>query len=80
MPSRMGQVYQLRQRMWYVKEEMEGTTAEPDSSLSLAQGQAYRLCGSRRPPDPVPPPGPAIGGGKIRAWSSPAPLKEPEGI
>ena len=39
---------------------MEGTSAEPDSSVSRAQGQAYRLCGSPRPPDPVPPPGPTV--------------------
>ena len=56
------------------------TYAELDSSLSQTQGHAYHLCGSPRPPDPVPPPGPAIGGGKILAWSSPAPLTEPEGI
>ena len=48
-------------------------------SLRL-RGDAYHLCGSPRPPDPVPPPGPAVGGGKILAWSSPAPLTEPEGI
>ena len=59
---------------------MQGTSAEPDSSVSRAQGQAYRLCGSPRQPDPIPPPGPTVGGGKIRAWSSPAPLTEPEGI
>ena len=70
MLNRMGQVYQLRPRMWYVEEEMEGTSAEPDSSISRAQGQAYHLCGSPRPPDPVPPLGPTVGGGKIRAWSS----------
>ena len=46
---------------------MEVTYAELDSSVSRAQGQAYRLCGSPRPPDPVPPPGPAVRGGKIRA-------------
>ena len=59
---------------------MEGTSVEPDSSISRAQGQVYCLYGSPQPPDPVPPPGPAVGGGKIRAWSSPAPLTEPEGI
>ena len=59
---------------------MEGTSAEPDSSVSWAQGQAYRLYRSPRPPGPVPTPGPTVGGGKIRAWSSPAPLTEPEGI
>ena len=46
---------------------MEGTSVEPDSSVSRAQGQVYRLCGRPRPPDPVPPPGPAVEGGKIRA-------------
>ena len=59
---------------------MEETSVEPDSSVSRAQGQVYRLYGSPRPPDPVPPPSPAVGGGKIRPWSSPAPLTEPEGI
>ena len=58
---------------------MEVTSAEPDSAVSQAQGQAHRLCGSPRPPDPVSPSGPAVEGGKIRAWSSPAPLTEPEG-
>ena len=80
MQSRMDQEYKLWPRMWYVEEEMEGTPAELDSSVPQAQGQAYRLFGSPRPPDPVPPPGLAVGGGKIRAWSSPAPLTEPEGI
>ena len=56
------------------------TYAELDSSLSQAQGHAYHLCGSPRPPDPVPPPGPATGGGKIRAWSSHAPTTGLEGI
>ena len=46
---------------------MEVTSVEPDSSVSRAQGQVYRLCGRPRPPDPVPPPGPAVEGGKIRA-------------
>ena len=59
---------------------MEGKSVEPDSSVSRAQGQVYRLYGSPRPPDPVPPPGPTVEGGKIRAWSSPAPLIEPKGI
>ena len=59
---------------------MDWTSAEPDSSVSRAQGQAYRLCGSPRPLDPVPPPGSTVEGGKIRAWSSPTPLTEPEGI
>ena len=38
------------------------TYAELDSSLSQAQGHAYHLCGSPRPPDPVLPPGPAAAG------------------
>ena len=80
MLNRMGQVYLLQPLMWYVEEEMEGTSTEPDSSVSRAQGQAYRLCGGPQPSNPVPPPGPAVGDGKIRAWSSPAPLTEPEGI
>ena len=53
---------------------MKVTSAKPDSSVSRAQGQAYRLCGGPQPPDPVPPSGPTVGGGKIRAWSSLAPL------
>ena len=61
MLSRMDKVYQLRPRMWWVEEEMEVTSAEPDSSVSRAQGQAHRLSGSPRPPDPVPPPGPVVG-------------------
>ena len=67
MLNRIGRVYLLQPLMWCVEEEMEGTSAEPDSSVSRAQGQAYRLCGRPMPPDPVPPPGPAVGGGKIRA-------------
>ena len=43
------------------------TSAELDSSVSRAQGQAYHLCGRPQPPNPVPPPGPAVGDGKIRA-------------
>ena len=43
------------------------TSAEPDSAVSRAQGQAYRLCGGPQPPDLVPPPGHAVGDGKIRA-------------
>ena len=74
MLNRMGRVYQLQPLMWYVEEEMEGTSVEPNSSISRAQGQVCRLCGSPRPPNPVSPPGPTVGGGKIRAWSSPAPL------
>ena len=46
---------------------MEVTSTEPDSFVSRAQGQVYHLCESPRPPDPVPPPGPAVRGGKIRA-------------
>ena len=46
---------------------MEVTSAELDSSVSRAQGQVYRLYGCPRPPDPVPPPGPAFKDGKIRA-------------
>ena len=80
MLNRMDPVYQLQPRMWCLEEEMEVTSTEPDSSVSRAQGQVYCLCGSPRPPDPVPPSGPAVKGGKIRAWSSPAPLTEPEGI
>ena len=53
---------------------MEVTSAELDSSISRARGQVYHLCGRPQPPDPVPPPGPVVGGGKIWAWSSPAPL------
>ena len=63
-----------------MEEETQVTYAELDSSLSMAQGHAYHLCGSPRPPDPVPPPGPASGGGKIRAWSSLAPMTGLEGI
>ena len=59
---------------------MEGTYAEPDSSVPQAQGHAYHLCGSPRSPDPVPPLGPTAGGGKIRAWSSHAPTTGLEGI
>ena len=44
------------------------TSVELDSSISRAQGQAYRLYGHPQPPDPgVPPPSPAVGDGKIRA-------------
>ena len=56
------------------------TYAELDSSLSQTQGHAYHLCGSPRPPDLVPPLSPAAGGGKIRAWSSLAPMTGLEGI
>ena len=46
---------------------MEVTSVELDSSVSRAQGQAYRLYGHPHPPDPVPPPSPTVEGGKIRA-------------
>ena len=46
---------------------MEVTSVELDSSVSRAQGQAYHLCGGPQPPDPVPPPGPVVIGGKLRA-------------
>ena len=59
---------------------MEGTYAEPDSSIPRAQGHAYHLCGSPRPRDLVPPPGLAAGGEKIQEWSSLAPSTGPEGI
>ena len=60
-------MYLLRLLTWYVGEEMKGTVVELDSSIPRAQGQAYHLCGRPRPPDPVPPPGPTVGDGKIRA-------------
>ena len=46
---------------------MKVTSVELDYSGSLAQGQVYHLCGGPQPPDPVPPPGPVVVGGKIRA-------------
>ena len=46
---------------------MKGTAVELDSSVSRAQGQVYHLCGCPQPPEPVPPPGPMVGRGKIRA-------------
>ena len=46
---------------------MKVTSVELDSSVSRAQGQAYRLYGHPQPPDLVPPPGPVVVGGKIRA-------------
>ena len=46
---------------------MAVTSAELDSSVSRAQGQAYHLCGGPQPPNSVPPPGLAVGDGKIRA-------------
>ena len=67
MLNRMGREYLLQLPMWYVEEEMEVTSAELDSSVSRAQGQAYHLCGGPQPPDPVPPPGLVVVGGKIRA-------------
>ena len=65
--NRMGREYLQQLLMWYVEEEMKGTAAELDSSVSRAQGQAYHQCGGPQPPDPVPPPGPVVVGGKIRA-------------
>ena len=59
---------------------MEVTSVELDSSVPRAQGQVYRLRGGPQPTDPVPPPGPVVICGKIRAYSSPAPLILPEGI
>ena len=46
---------------------MEVTSVELDSSVPRAQGQVYHLRGRPRPPDPVPPTGPVVGGGKRRA-------------
>ena len=46
---------------------MKVTSVELDSSVSRAQGQVYHLCGRPQPLDPVPPPGPMVVGGKIRA-------------
>ena len=46
---------------------MKAISVEPDSAVSRAQGQVYHLCGGPQPPDPVPPPGPVVVGGKIRA-------------
>ena len=43
------------------------TSMELDSSGSRAQGQAYHQCGGPQPPDLVPPPGPVVVCGKIRA-------------
>ena len=43
------------------------TSVELDSSGSQAQGQVYHLRGGPQPPDPVPPPGPVVICGKIRA-------------
>ena len=43
------------------------TSVELDSSVSQAQGQAYRLYGHPQPPDLVPHPGPTVEDGKIRA-------------
>ena len=80
MLNRMGREYLLQLLMWCVEEEMEVTSVELDSSVSWAHGQADHLCVRPQPPDKIPPPGPAVGDGKIRAWSSPAPLTEPEGI
>ena len=46
---------------------MKVTFVERDSSESRAQGQVYHLRGGPQPPDPVPPPGPVVVCGKIRA-------------
>ena len=43
------------------------TSVELDSSGSRAQGQVYHLRGGHQPPDPVPPPGPMVVDGRIRA-------------
>ena len=43
------------------------TSVELNSSGSRAQEQAYHLRGGPQPPDPVPPPGPVVVCGKIRA-------------
>ena len=43
------------------------TSVELDSSGSRDQGQVYRLRGGPQPADPVPPPGPVVVCGKIRA-------------
>ena len=63
----MGREYRLQLLMWCVEEEMKGTAVELDSSVSRAQGQVYHLCGRPQPPNPVPPLGPVVRGGKIRA-------------
>ena len=46
---------------------MKVKSVELDSSGSRAQEQAYHLRGGPQPPDPVPPPGPVVVCGKIRA-------------
>ena len=43
------------------------TSVELDSSGSRAQEQVYHLRGGPQRPDPVPPPGPVVVCGKIRA-------------
>ena len=43
------------------------TSVELDSYVPRAQGQVYHLRGGPQPPDPVPPPGPVVVCGKIRA-------------
>ena len=63
-----------------MEEGIKETYAEMDSSVPRAQGHAYHLYGSPRPPDLVPPPGPAAEGGKIRARPSLAPTTGLEGI
>ena len=67
MLNRIGREYLLQLPMWCVEEETKVTSVELDSSGSRAQGQVYRLCGRPQPSDPVPPPGPTVVGGKIRA-------------
>ena len=46
---------------------MKVTSVELDSSGSRAHGQVYHLRGGPQPPNPVPPPGPVVVCGKIRA-------------
>ena len=46
---------------------MKATSVELDSSGSRAQEQVYHLRGGPQCPDPVPPPGPVVVCGKIRA-------------
>ena len=65
--NRKGREYLLQLPMWCVEEEMKVTSVELDSSGSWAQGQVYHLRGGPQPPDPVPPPGPVVVCGKIRA-------------
>ena len=46
---------------------MKGIAVELDSFVSRAQGHVYRLCVRPQPPDSIPPLGPVVVGGKIRA-------------